>query len=110
MLLPEGNKQPSRLEEAMEFLQEILADGPVLSTEVQQEAERQGIADKTLKRARERLEVGATRKGFADGRWRMFLPSDRTGVVRSQEKDSPTEDVQVQNFDLLRESNKLNYE
>jgi hypothetical protein len=68
----------SRLGEAVEFLQQILADGPVPVQEVQKQASQFFIADRTLRRAREKLKVVSeqTGGGFSDEKkvWIWRLP------------------------------------
>lgn len=58
----------SALDEACDFLAELLAEGPVAATKVQQEAEALGIAEKTLRRARKKLNLNVTKAGM-DGGW-----------------------------------------
>jgi hypothetical protein len=63
-------------EEAAAFLQDILADGPVDAKLVQADAKRAGIAERTLKRAKRRLEVRAQKRGFGEsGAWVWSLPA-----------------------------------
>jgi hypothetical protein len=60
-------------DDAMDFLQQVLADGPVPVLEVNEQAEALGIAEKTLKRARSELKVRATKSEFSGG-WTLSLP------------------------------------
>jgi len=60
---PTDHEERSALSEAQEFLKEILADGPVLAKDAQEEARGAGIAERTLKRARSALGVVAKREG-----------------------------------------------
>ena len=75
---PTDHEERSALSEAQEFLNEILADGPVLAKDAQEEARGAGIAERTLKRARSTLGVVAERKGEpgqrGGGRWYWRLP------------------------------------
>ncbi len=60
--------------DADRFLSEILADGPMRQVDVTKAAAAQGIADRTLRRARGRLGVVATKHGFGGGSfwvWRL---------------------------------------
>jgi AAA domain len=55
------------IEAAKEFLTELLADGPVESTVGEDAAEKRGIKDRTLDRARKKLGIKAVRDGFGPG-------------------------------------------
>lgn len=55
-----------RLEEAEDFLQEILAGGDAAAADIMVWAQENGISEKTLRRAKKNLGVKATRK---DERW-----------------------------------------
>jgi putative DNA primase/helicase len=57
---------------AIGFLRTILADGPVLSTEIKHEAKGAGISAATLRRAKERMRIVAEKPGTA---WTWRLPS-----------------------------------
>ena len=61
------------LDEAVDWLRGILAGGPVPAKDVKQRAQRDGIAPRTLDRAKARLGVRATREGFG-GPWVWRLP------------------------------------
>ena len=70
-------KRKSRLEEAVDFLRVVLADGPVLARVVQQEAAATtDIAPDGLRRARESLGVIARKSRAQDGAWSWELPKD----------------------------------
>jgi len=68
----------SRLNEAMEFLREALAPGEREVDEVRAEAKRCGIADQTLRRARELLKIRPRREGAPNTKQRFYwaLPGD----------------------------------
>lgn len=74
---PKSEEEKSALEEAIDFLREILADGPRPSDEIMKEARKNGIAEKTLRRAKQQLGVEAKRKGIPGGRgkgvWQWHL-------------------------------------
>lgn len=74
-LASEGDDEEQRgaRAEAMEFLREVLADGPVPAREVWKEAEELGICRNTLKNAKRDLGVVAEKRGFRDG-WLWRLP------------------------------------
>lgn len=69
-----GNKEElSELEEAKVFLRESLATGPVLAKEAQRQARDAGIAERTMRRAREQLGVRIDKEQGGQGRslWRL---------------------------------------
>lgn len=72
---PEANEDGAgtATQEAIEFLHDALADGPRPVPEVKAEARKADIAAKTLRRARERLGIKASRERF-DGNWEWKLP------------------------------------
>jgi hypothetical protein len=59
-----GEDAPTKVADATAWLREALADGPHLKQHIEQAAEADGIADKTLRHAREELEVVTVRKGY----------------------------------------------
>ncbi len=64
ILAPEPSPEElSSMEEALTFLQEILADGPVKSTSLDQQRRTLGISERTLLRAKKQLGVKAVRRG-----------------------------------------------
>jgi AAA domain len=75
---PQDQEHTDALGEATGFLSDVLANGPVPSTEVIEEAKNAGIAEKTLRRAKKVLGVVASREGEAGrrgaGRWLWKLP------------------------------------
>ena len=84
---PANREETAALLEAADFLKSLLADGPVLATEVLEHARSLGIKDVTLRRAKLRLGVVSEheRDAFAGGRWLWRLPQDHAGegVCRS---------------------------
>ncbi len=72
----------SAASEAREFLLEELSAGPVSSKEIQKAAREAGIAERTLRRARDALGVVAERSGFGrGGKWRWRL-ADQTADAK----------------------------
>jgi putative DNA primase/helicase len=61
------------LKEAKEFLSDVLANGPLAATEVEDAAEKEGISERTLRRARKDLGINAKKDNFAGG-WSWSLP------------------------------------
>ncbi len=63
------------LDEATDWLRDTLVGGPVPAADVKAAAKRDGIAARTLDRAKSALGVRATREGYAsDGRWVWAMP------------------------------------
>ncbi|GAB4467726.1 MAG: hypothetical protein OHK0029_39730 [Armatimonadaceae bacterium] len=72
-----SNKKESALDEAMEFLEDILADGPVPAKKMVTSAENAGISPRTLRRARMELGVRSVKSGFgSNAEWQWDLPKD----------------------------------
>lgn len=61
--------------EARTFLKEILSDGSVPAGDVRDQAVEEGIKERTLKRAKEALDVESEKEGF-EGPWMWSLPKD----------------------------------
>lgn len=78
-----GSEGRGAMDEAMDYLRAALAAGPRPAREVQREARDAGIEERTLRRARERLRVRVTRRGFgAGGVWVWSLPiDDHAGAI-----------------------------
>jgi hypothetical protein len=76
---PQDHEHADARSEAVEFLNDVLADGPMPAKQVLQEADDAGIAEKTLRRANNLLDVIAYRESAAgekrgSGRWMWKLP------------------------------------
>jgi hypothetical protein len=67
------NKSPAARDEAKKFLNEILANGPILKTEIEEAADANGIAERTLFRAKNELNIMAKKDGEG-GAWTWRLP------------------------------------
>jgi hypothetical protein len=79
ILAPEpGGNRHTALEEAKDFLREVLADGPVPAKQVFREAKESGISEMTLRRAKAELGIRVKRVGTAGKRgggvWAWELP------------------------------------
>lgn len=61
-------EERTAIDEAVAFLEEVLATGPVLGTEVEQLAKQRSISARTLRRARKQLGVVTRPRGFR-GSW-----------------------------------------
>ena len=73
------NKSPGARDEAKKFLLAILAAGPVAKTEIEEAAKAEGIAERTLYRAKRELKNIIARKDAADGGWTWRLCDDGEG-------------------------------
>lgn len=74
-LSPEKRETSSALKEAITWLKEALSDGPIPSTDIFRMAKANNIAEKTLRRAKERLGVQSFKEGMAqEGKWYWRLP------------------------------------
>ncbi len=82
-----GDSGRSALDDAKQFLTEVLADRPVLAKDVQKQARDSGIADATLRRAKGVLGVRAVRTGglAAAGVWRWELPNMLKALTHESE-------------------------
>src|SRR5215204_2270572 len=87
--------------EAVEFLNDVLCEGPVPVSQVKDEAEDAGISERTLKRAKKLVGVITYRENEAGerrgaGRWMWKLPV----VELEEEVQGGHQDVQVGNQDV----------
>ena len=73
-LAPEAPVFEKQMDRAIDFLRELLANGPVPSTEVQAAGETAGFSIKTLNRAKGKLGAASERK---DDQWYWTLPTRR---------------------------------
>ncbi|MGD9934604.1 MAG: AAA family ATPase [Dehalococcoidia bacterium] len=85
---PEERYRRDMLEEAKEFLREILRDGPVPKTHIDREAESAGISTATLRRAIHALGLGKHKQGMKTG-WLRFLPEHAEGAQESPKALTP---------------------
>ncbi|MCL5966502.1 MAG: AAA family ATPase [Deltaproteobacteria bacterium] len=79
LLAPDRNSEEEQkrgaVEEAVEFLRQVLADGPVDSKEVDHQRKVAGVAWATIRRAKDQLGVRSRRLGFGPGAtWTWALP------------------------------------
>jgi RecA-family ATPase len=83
----ESEKSKAARRDAREFLQEALDRGPLPTNEVIDAGKAQGIAPRTLERARRELGVKSERKGGRKGTWYLRLvepaPEEQTSVAES---------------------------
>ena len=74
LAVPEEDAERGALDEAKQFLRELLTPAVVATRDVTKEARSAGISEKTLRRAKDALGVRAVKDGFHGG-WRWTLPS-----------------------------------
>jgi hypothetical protein len=72
---PAENDKTNGVNEAVDFLEHLLADGPVASSEVFEAAKANGIAAATLRRAKKKKGIIARHDESFDGGWKWCLPS-----------------------------------
>lgn len=98
---------PKPREEAKEWLRERLARGPVYSKAIMEEAAAEGLAEKTIRRAKDQLGIVALKsKGDMSGGWLWQLPK----VEFNEDYQLNLEDGQLPNMgqsDHLRENDHL---
>ncbi len=68
-------EERSALDEAKDFLLDVLAAGPVEAKQIWRDSKDCGIAERTMKRAKKALGVIAEKTDFSKG-WRWRLPDD----------------------------------
>jgi RecA-family ATPase len=75
---PQDQEHAEARGEAVEFLNDVLSDGPVAASQVKEEAEDAAISERTLARAKKALGVMSYREGEAGrrgkGQWLWKLP------------------------------------
>jgi hypothetical protein len=76
LAVPVEPGERSQLDEAKSFLEDVLSNGPVASSEVEKDAKGAGIAPTTLKRAKTALGIKARKASFGGG-WIWDLPERR---------------------------------
>jgi len=81
LAIPSSPEERTALDEAKDFLKDLLANGPVDSRRAQKEAKAAGITDVTLRRARKALNINAEKQGFKGG-WAWVLPEDAQEVPK----------------------------
>jgi hypothetical protein len=92
LAIPSSAEERSVLDEAKDFLRDLLSGGAVEAKKAQMEARKAGIAEKTLQRAKKALGVKAEKEGFTGG-WAWSL---------SPEDGQDTSKVVIKNYGHLR--------
>jgi hypothetical protein len=75
LALPSTPEERTAIDEAKDFILDILASGPVQANEIIREAKKAGIAEKTLHRAKKLLSVVSKKGLFKEG-WKWSLPHE----------------------------------
>jgi hypothetical protein len=73
---PARRRAGEALQDAEEFLVDVLANGPVLSVEIKEKAKDAGIKERTLSRAKKKLKVEHYKAGFSPKTWTWKMPND----------------------------------
>jgi hypothetical protein len=81
-----GGDDRSAIEEAIEWLSGFLSGGPVKASEAKKQSGKDGIAERTLKRAKQRLRVTAEQKERC---WWWSLPDQ--SLEDGPDEDNPQE-------------------
>jgi hypothetical protein len=82
---PEPPRLRRAVDEATDFLQVALADGPRPSAEIHEEAKAEKIGGNALRDAMKILRVKARREGGASGRWFWYPAGDNTTDNNTEE-------------------------
>lgn len=96
---PAEGEEKTALDDAKDFLQDILGAGPVTVVEIFKRAKAEGISPKTLKRAKRTMGIEAKKAGFQAG-WEWELP--RRGPTKPEE-DQPKKVAPFDEFGPLRQ-------
>jgi hypothetical protein len=83
---------PSALDEAKEFLREELKDGAVAAREIKRRAEDAGVAQFTLRQAREQIGVLSSRQSSDRGSYEWALPLPQASTSSSSHERIKEED------------------
>jgi len=75
-VLAKGNGGSSEGDEVGDWLRDVFSSGPMPVSEIKKIAEHDGLAWRTIERAKKRIGATATREGFANGgRWMWAMSS-----------------------------------
>jgi hypothetical protein len=96
-ILPNVHEDRSAADEATDWLESMLSDGPMLKRDIDKAARAEGITDKVLRTARERLSVAVERDHSEHGRpstWRLGLtcPGLRAQEARARKPQAADQD------------------
>ena len=109
ILAVEDSEGKSAFDEATEFLKEELENGPVEARQVLRDARNVSIAERTLKRAKDKLGIKTSRRGKkgkrGGGKFIWELPAD---THLEGQKDLGCQECQVDNFGTLNKNRHEN--
>lgn len=97
---PQSDEERSALDEAIDWLRAHLAAGPMFSKETQAAAREAGIADRTLRRAREVLGVKIDKARTQDGKYIWQLPPKLANNLANE--SNPEKLANLVNLDNLK--------
>ncbi len=110
MLSPAGDDDKSAVDEAGAFLDDLLADGPVPSREVQRQADEAGISRSTLRRAKTARGVVVRKQGgrFGDEkqRWEWTHPAAEALTETNNNAEGANESQKMPNSETWSYSAK----
>ncbi|WP_376697238.1 AAA family ATPase [Wenzhouxiangella sp. EGI_FJ10305] len=90
-LQPDSDERDEK-NEAVDWLQDMLAHGPMKAAEIKKAANKEGLAWRTVQRARRQAGVESVRSGFGQGsRWRIRVsepPPQKDGANGANAKNS----------------------
>jgi len=93
-------QDPGERREARAWLQNLLADGPVAVKKIQSESKAAGLSWATVRRAKDALQVTASKSTFSDG-WEWRLED-------AQREDAHPIHTQMSTLEQCTENTKLN--
>jgi putative DNA primase/helicase len=94
--------RPEKREACRRWLEELLADGPMLVNDIKAEANEAGFAAKTLRDAADEIPVERNKSGFRDASWSWGLPrgEDAQDTTDGQDaQDDPDDSRRCPNSD-----------
>ena len=87
LAVPESNDERTDTDWAVDYLRDLLSNGPIQASEVQKGARQIGVSKKSLRRAQEKLSIKPQKTSF-EGGWSWSLPTRYEGV-----QDTPSKTV-----------------
>lgn len=105
MVQQDRDEEAGALGEAIKFLREALADGPMLGRTVKQRARDHDISEATLRRARERIGVVWDKAKTQDGAYTWRLPDEPAATEDAQppqDQQHEQDEQQRISFDVVQ--------
>jgi len=91
----ESESSDNKLEEAKEFLEDVLKDGKQSHKDIMVTAKQHSISDATLRRAKEDLRIETEREGFGRGSTVYWKLPYSVNAFHSVEKVTPDEEAEI---------------